>query len=319
MAKVTIDVDLPPGIEITAYERYGEGHGFEVTWPWPDSCPCACCGREEPACLEVTSRVRVVRDLDVLGQPSFWIYQAVWHRCPHCKHRQDLLPPFKRKDTKYTYRFEQYVLRTLIGSNEEETARRLGISAETVARIVKHQLAEVKPVDPARSITSVGMDEISLKKRHKLYVTILTDLSHPEQPEVLAVETGRDEAAARKCLEKLSPTQREQVQTYRVDMGPAYNNACAELLTNAQGVIDRFHVAKLFNEAIDGQRKKNHPAVQSPADARGAQGISVVALGVSTGPAGVDAGGSPETGGTLCQAPPPPRTIPTPHALQGNL
>ncbi len=77
MAKVTIDVDLPPGIEITAYERYGEGHGFEVTWPWPVSCPCACCGREEPARLEVTSRVRVVRDLDVLGQPSFWIYQAV--------------------------------------------------------------------------------------------------------------------------------------------------------------------------------------------------------------------------------------------------
>jgi hypothetical protein len=29
----------------------------------------------------------------------------------------------------YAYRFEQYVLRTLLGSNEEETARRLGVSA----------------------------------------------------------------------------------------------------------------------------------------------------------------------------------------------
>ena len=103
--------------------------------------------------------------------------RAVWHRCPHCKHRQDVLLPFTRKDTKFTYRCEQYVPRTQIGSNEEETARRLGISAETVARIVKQQLAEVRPIDPARVITSVGMDEISLKKRHKLYVTILTDLS----------------------------------------------------------------------------------------------------------------------------------------------
>lgn len=281
MAKVTIEVDLPPGIEITAYERYGEGHGFEVTWPWPEFCRCVCCGREEAARLEVTNRVRVVRDLDVLGQPSFWIYQAVWHRCPHCHHRQDILPPFKRKDTKYTYRFEQYVLRTLIGSNEEETARRLGISAETVARIVKQQLAEVKPIAPARVITSVGMDEISLKKRHKLYVTILTDLSQPEQPQVLAVEAGRDEAAGRKCLEKLTTAQREQVQTYRVDMGPAYNQACAALLPNAQGVIDRFHVAKLFNEAIDGQRKKNHPAVQGTADESGGEGIPCVAVGVS--------------------------------------
>jgi transposase len=41
------------------------------------------------------------------------------------------------------------------------------------------------------------------------------------------------------------------------DMGAAYNQACAALLPNAQGVIDRFHVAKLFNEAIDGQRKKS--------------------------------------------------------------
>ena len=302
MAKVTIDVDLPPGIEITAYERYGEGHGFEVTWPWPVSCRCACCGREEPARLEVTSRVRVVRDLDVLGQPSFWIYQAVWHRCPHCQHRQDVLPPFKRKDTKYTYRFEQYVLRTLLGSNEEETARRLGISAETVARIVKQQLAEVRPIDPTRVITSVGMDEISLKKRHKLYVTILTDLSQREQPQVLAVEAGRDEAAGRKCLEKLTPAQREQVRTYRVDMGAAYNQACTALLKNAKGVIDRFHVAKLFNEAIDGQRKKNHAAVQGSADEGGTEGIPVVALGVSPGAATVDGGGSREAGTAVCQA-----------------
>ena len=319
MAKVTIDIDLPPGIEITAYERYGEGHGFEVTWPWPERCQCPCCGVEDQARLEVTNRVRVVRDLDVLGQPSFWIYQAVWHRCSRCQHRQDILPPFKRKDTKYTYRFEQYVLRTLIGSNEEETARRLGISAETVARIVRQQLAEVKPIDPARLITSLGMDEISLKKRHKLYVTILTDLSHPEQPEVLAVEAGRDEAAGRKCLEKLSPTQREQVQTYRVDMGPAYNKACADLLKNAKGVIDRFHVAKLFNEAIDGQRKKNHAGLQGPTDESGAQGISVVALGVSAGPAGADPRGATKTGAAVCQATPTEGVVRTPQALQGNL
>ena len=33
-------------------------------------------------------------------------------------------PPFKRKDVSYTYRFEQFVLRSLIGSTAEEVARR---------------------------------------------------------------------------------------------------------------------------------------------------------------------------------------------------
>jgi transposase len=93
-------------------------------------------------------------------------------------------------------------------------------------------------------------------------VTILTDLTRPEQPEVLAVMPGRDEAAATKCLECLSEQQRKAVRSYRVDMGAAYNSVCAKMLPKAAGVIDRFHVAKLWNDAIDGERKKKHAEVQ---------------------------------------------------------
>ena len=62
-----------------------------------------------------------------------------------------------------------------MGSNEEAVPRRLGIAAETVARIVRNPLAEARHLDPARVITDGGIDEISLKKRHKLYCTVLTD------------------------------------------------------------------------------------------------------------------------------------------------
>src|SRR4051794_35437852 len=129
MATITIDVDLPDGVTITAYQRHGEGHGFEVAWPLPTRVRCDRCHRDEPACLEYKDGVQVVRDLDLWGQPSFWIYQPAFHRCPHCHHRQYLIPPFKRKDVSYTYRFEQHVLRLLIGSTEAEVGRRLGISA----------------------------------------------------------------------------------------------------------------------------------------------------------------------------------------------
>ncbi|MCL4192635.1 MAG: transposase [Thermoguttaceae bacterium] len=112
----------------------------------------------------------------------------------------------------YTYRFEEYVLRMLIGSNEEEVAARLGISAETVELIVENQLQDDKRIDPARVIKHVGMDEISLKKRHKLYVTVMTDLTDPESPKVLAVARGRDTAAALECLGKLTPEQRAAVE-----------------------------------------------------------------------------------------------------------
>jgi transposase len=282
MASITIDIDLPEGVTITTYQRLGEAHGFEVDWVWPERCRCQRCGHEDKARWEQTGKARVLRDLDVWGQPSFWSYPAAFHRCERCHHRQDLIPPFKRKDASYTYRFEQHVVRLLIGSTEEEVARRLGISAETVARIIKLQLSAAKTMDPQRVITDIGMDEISLKKRHQLYVTILTDLTRPEQPQVLVVMPGRDEAAATKCLSQLTVEQRAGVKSYRVDMGAAYTSACAKLLPKAAGVIDRFHVAQLFNAAIDGERKKNHEAIQGEAEPSPAEGISLADVALSS-------------------------------------
>ncbi len=321
MAAITIEVDLPPGVTVTGYERYGEGHGFEVRWPLPERCRCDRCGREGPARIEYRERPQVVRDLDLWGQPSFWVYEPPFHRCPWCNCRQFLLPPFKRRDTKYTFRFEQHVLRALIGSNEEEVARRLGIAAETVALIVRKQLADAKAkqIDPARVIQDVGIDELSLKKRHKLYVTLLSDLTDPERPEILAVAPGRDEAAARACLEKLSAEQRTQGQAYRADMGQAFHTACAALLPNAKAVVDRFHVAKLWNEAIDGQRKKNHPGVQGEVVAGGAEGVPVLDGGVPPRSGRFDGGGQGAPGATVPGPAPAAAAVRAAGALPGDL
>jgi transposase len=321
MATVTIDVDLPPGVTLTAYARHGDGHGFEVSWPWPARCRCDSCRKEGDAHLEVKDTAQVVRDLDIWGQPSFWIYQTAFHRCPWCHHRQHLIPPFKRRDVSYTLRFEQHVLRSLIGSNEEEVARRLGIAAETVGLIVRNQLADAraKQVDPQRAVTDLGIDELSLKKRHKLYVTILTDLTDPDRPEVLAVAEGRDEAAARQCLGKLSEEQRRQVQTYRADMGPAFHAACRDLLKNAKAVVDRFHVAKRFNETVDRERGKNHPSVQEEAVEGGAEGVPVADVGVPPQPAGPVRGGEGQAGGAVCEVAPATDLVRDSGAVPGDL
>jgi transposase len=304
MANLTIDIDLPEDVTITGYHRLPEAHGIEVAWPMPESFCCPRCQTVQPVRLEAhlhIGKMRVVRDLDVFGEPSFFCYQAAFQRCSKCRHRQDFLAPFKRKDTAYTYRFEKLVLRMLIGSNEAEVARRLGISAETVRFIVKNQLSESQTfvIDPQRVITDIGMDEISLKKRHKLYVTIMTDLSDPQNPQVLAVMPGRDEKAATACLELLTAEQRDKVLRYRVDMGASYNKACRLLLKNAKAAIDRFHVAKLLGEAVDGVRKKNHEELPAEAVEGRAQEVSRADVGVSPRSVEPDGRGESEAGGVV--------------------
>jgi len=258
LATVEIQVDLPAGIRVYEYERIDEGHAFHVDWDWPRACCCETCKREAPLHVVEKNKFLSIRDLDIWGQPSFFVYREALHRCPHCGHRQALLPPFKRRDVKYTYRFEEHVLVSLITGTGEDVAKQLGISAETVERIVKNRIqdAKAKQIDPQRTIARIGMDEISLRKGHKGYATILTDLTDPARPEVLAMAKGRDEAAAQACLEVLTPQQREAVQFHHTDMGPAFLSACAESLKNSKSVIDRFHVAKKLGEVADALRKK---------------------------------------------------------------
>lgn len=255
---VEISIDVPAGVTVGEYERIDNGHAFHVSWEFSGTCVCETCKRERPLNLIDKDKFLVIRDLDIWGQPSFFTYQEKMHRCPWCGHRQAMIPPFKRRDVKYTYRFEELVFASLVKSTAEDVAKQLGISAETVERIVKNWIedAKAKKVDPQRVVKNIGLDEISLRKGHKTYATILTDLTDPSRPEVLAVAKGRDEDAAKKCLEVLSLEQRAAVATHSTDMGPAYLSACRTLLKNSQSVIDRFHVAKKLGEVADELRKK---------------------------------------------------------------
>lgn len=257
-ANVEIQMDVPAGVTVGEYERIAEGHSFHVSWELADACRCETCKKERPLNLIDKDKFLAIRDLDLWGQPSFFVYQERLHRCPACGHRQALIPPFKRRDVKYTYRFEEHVLTSLIGSTAEDVAQRLGISAETVERIVRLRIedAKAKKVEAERKIERIGMDEISLRKGHKGYATILTDLTDPARPEILAVSKGRDEAAGVKCLEVLSQEQRLAVRHHHTDMGPAFVKACGMMLKNSQSVLDRFHVAQKLGEVADTLRKK---------------------------------------------------------------
>ncbi len=256
--KIEIQIDLPDDVTLLEYERIENGHAFHVAWDLPPTCRCETCKKERPLDLVRKDKFLVIRDLDLWGQPSFFVYQELLHRCGGCGHRQSLIPPFKRRDVKYTYRFEEMVLQGLINSTAEDVAQRLGIAAETVERIVRVRLeqAKVGKIDAARQVERVGLDEISLRKGHKGYVTILTDLTDPSRPEVLAVAKGRDEAAAQQCLGVLSEAQLQAVRYHHTDMSAAYLKACADQLPASASVIDRFHVAKKLGEVADTLRKK---------------------------------------------------------------
>jgi len=177
--------------------------------------------------------------------------------------------------------------------------RRLGNSAARVAFIVRNQRADAqaKAIDPQRVLLELGSDARSLQQRHQRYATLGTDLTNPAPPAGLAVTAGRDAAAARKCLEKLAPTPRAHVRTYRAARAQACPSACRDRLPKARPVVERCPVAKKVNAASDSQRQHNHPRGPGEAVPGCAAGVPVPAGGVAPRPARADPRGTAAAGG----------------------
>ena len=96
MARITIDVDLTPEVEITGYQRYQDGHGLEVRWPLPARCRCEKCGHDDVAHIEFKPSPQAIRDQPV-GAALFLDFQAPFHRCARCNYRQHIIPPFSAR------------------------------------------------------------------------------------------------------------------------------------------------------------------------------------------------------------------------------
>jgi len=256
-AHVDVEIDLPEGVSIRGYELHQGVLVFEVGVEVPKRCACPACGWEAEVDVPHSDELFAIRDLDLFGRPSFWVYQPPIYQCLHCRQRTQLLTRFKRPHTTYTYRFEQYVMETLVGSSVEFVARRLGISAETIEQILEQQLQDRRVIRSNAQITSLGFDELSLKKRRKLNVTIMSDLSVLEYPRVLAVEAGRDGEAAEKCLAMLTPEQRQAVRSHRTGMNAVYQEACGKWLLNSKLVVDRLPVANRLSQAVDQVRERH--------------------------------------------------------------
>ena len=120
-----------------------------------------------------------------------------------------------------------------------------------------------------RGLRVIGIDEISYRKRHK-YATLVYDL---ERSVVVWVGQGRGRATIDQFFDhQLSDYQKSQIHTGCCDMSEAYMGAISSHCPNAQLVLDRFHIVKALNDAIDDVRKEQWREA-SAADRKALKGL----------------------------------------------
>ena len=93
----------------------------------------------------------------------------------------------------------------------------------------------------------LGIDEVSLKKRHKQYALVISDI---DRKCVLAVLPDRSKEDLEKWIDGLTESQRKAIRFVSIDMWAPYAQAVRNKLRHAKIVVDRFHVMKQLNDRL---------------------------------------------------------------------
>lgn len=172
--------------------------------------------------------------------------------CPTHGCIQEQIPwadPFGR----ITYRLEFLLLVYSQLMTQKAAAELLHLPRSTFSDLLHRVISRVRTGHRIRALKCIGIDEISYQKGHK-YVTVVYDL---ERACVVWVGKGKGRDTIDRFFdEHLSDYQKKQVKWGCCDMSETYISAIEEHCPNAKLVLDRFHIVKALNNAMDEVRKE---------------------------------------------------------------
>ena len=219
--------------------------------PHKNGCRCPHCGRRGRIVRQTTT-FRVWEDVPILGLRILFHYAPKEIECPtHGRVQEEI--PWAEAYARVTYRLEYRICALCQIMTQKAAAEILRMPTSTLSDLLHRIITRTRSGHKIRGLRTVGVDEISYCKGRK-FATIVYDL---DRACVLWVGKGKGrETIDRFFEEALSEGQRARVLWASCDMSEAYINAIKHHLPNVTLVIDRFHVVKALNGALDEVRKE---------------------------------------------------------------
>lgn len=218
--------------------------------PYKTGCRCQKCGRR---CKIVgIAEARSWTDVTILGRKTVFWYAPKEINCPtHGCAQEDI--PWAAPLARVTYRLEYIVCSFCKIMTQKAAGGILRMPTSTLSDILHRVITRVRKGHKIRGLLTLGVDEISYCKGRK-FATIVYDL---DRSVVVWVGLGKGRETIDKFFNtELSKQQRLNITWASSDMSRAYTGAIKHHCPNAKLVIDRFHLVKALNEAVDAVRKE---------------------------------------------------------------
>lgn len=210
-----------------------------------------------PRCGEVSENVheekqRCIRHLDIWGKKTYLHFYSRRFSCESCEKPFTEELSFVEGYRRHSIAFEHHIYELSKASNRKKVAQKEELSQSTVKDIL-NRWARRKTDRSGNILTRVlGIDEISLKKRHKQFALVISNISNKA---ILAVLPDRHKETLEEWFDSLTKQQRKAIRFVSIDMWAPYAQATRKKLPKAQLVVDRFHVMKQLNERLSQMRR----------------------------------------------------------------
>ena len=213
-----------------------------------------------PVCPECAKRCTVYdrqpqRLFEYVPVWSFKVYFRYAPRrvkCPKHGVKVEALPWGYGKE-RMTYSYQIYLSRWAKRLSWKETADIFETSWNTVFRAVKFVVDYGLTNRSFDGVTEIGVDEISVFKGHK-YLTLVYQLNVGVR-RLLWCGPERKTKTLQRFFHEFGKERCAQLQFVCSDMWAPYLKVIAEKAPQALNILDRFHIMRKFNEAIDEIRR----------------------------------------------------------------
>lgn len=136
----------------------------------------------------------------------------------------------------------------------QDVARRFHVNWHQVFESVSYVVAWGLAHRDLCGVSALGIDEIQFGKGQQ-YLTVVYQLCGDVR-RLLFVGRGRESASLSVFFEEMGEAWCGQIAHVCTDMWRAYLNAIKKHLAGAIHILDRFHIVKLLNEAVDKVRRQ---------------------------------------------------------------
>ncbi len=253
---ISIPLDIPD-VRVLQTEISKQGEFILTVESTLPSTTCRRCGRtlterhglDEP---------RLLRHLPILGRVVYLRLRPKRFRCPWCDDHPTTTQTLDWYDAQalHTKAYERHLILQLVNSTLTDVEAKEDVTADALLGILDRWIATSVDWDALEPFATLGIDEIALLKGHRDFVAVISAQTEHGDLHVVAVLPDRLKATVVAWLKTIPDALRERITTVCTDIWDGYITAVQEVLPTATIVIDRFHVARQYREAVDELRKQ---------------------------------------------------------------